>query len=240
MEVILLDDVLGLGEAGKVVKVKDGYARNYLLPRGLAQKVSAEALNRIHLIEQAAEQRRRKRILEVKDKIAVMTGKQVVVPMKAGAEAKLFGAVTTMLLSERITEQYELEIDRRFIELAEPIKYLGSYEVKLRAGSEVPASIHVVVVDESIYFSEGPEAAVAAVTAGAAAPVVESALDSAQAERTAVSEAAAVAEEAPGAQGTLAEESAEPSTDAGSSAETAEDAGDEPQPETKAGKEEEA
>ena len=230
MEVILLDDVVGLGKAGSVVKVKDGYGRNYLLPRGLAQMVTADVLNRVHLIERAAEERRRKRILEVKDKIAAMEGKRVVVPMKAGAEAKLFGAVTTMLISERIAEQYQMQIDRRFIELAEPVKYLGSYQVGLRAGSEAKATIDVVVVEESLYFSEGIEAAVAAVTAGAAAPASESEPVSGKAEEIPASEGEAPVGESPVMEATPVEGGAVPSADAEPEPEAAksgEDAGDE-------------
>jgi|GEM_PF-36807 len=221
MEIILLDDVVGLGEAGTVVKVKNGYARNYLIPQGLAQKANAEVLNRVHLIKRAGEERRRKRIREVKDKISAMAGKRVVVPMKVGADTKLFGAVTTMLISERIAEDYDLVVDRRFVELAEPIKYLGHYEVKLHAGSEAPATIHVMVVDESTYFAEGVEAAVAAVAGRAVTP---------KAEEAAAPSGAAGAEETAAVRG-VAEKRA-PSADAGPPAETDEDADAEAESET--------
>ncbi len=149
MQVILLDDVLGLGEAGDLVKVKNGYGRNYLLPRGLAQLATKEGLNRIESIRRAGEERRRKRIGEVKDKVAALDGKELTVPMKTGAEAKIFGAVTSLLLQEKIKEEFGMDVDRRYIMLDAPIKYLGDYEVNLKAGAEASAVIKLHVVDES-------------------------------------------------------------------------------------------
>jgi len=149
MEVILLDDVLGLGEAGDIVKVKDGYGRNYLIPKGYAQLATRDGLNRIESIRRAGEARRLKRVSEVKDKIAAVDGKTIPVPMKVGGETKIFGAVTSLLLSERIKELFDVEIDRRYIVLDEPIKYLGTFDVKLKAGTEVEAAVTVEVVDES-------------------------------------------------------------------------------------------
>jgi large subunit ribosomal protein L9 len=149
MEVILLDDVLGLGEAGDVVRVKDGYGRNYLIPQGLAQLASRDGLNRIESIRRAGEERRMKRVSEVKDKVAAVDGRTIAVPMKVGGETRIFGAVTSLLLSEKIKEQFDLDIDRRYILLEEPIKYLGTYEVKLKAGTEEESTLTVEVLDES-------------------------------------------------------------------------------------------
>jgi len=149
MEVILLDDVLGLGEAGDIVRVKDGYGRNFLIPKGYAQLATRDGLNRIESIRRAGEARRMKRVSEVKDKIAAVDGKTIAVPMKVGGETKIFGAVTSLLLSEKIKELFDLEIDRRYIALEEPIRYLGTYEVKLKGGTEIEATVTVEVVDES-------------------------------------------------------------------------------------------
>jgi large subunit ribosomal protein L9 len=149
MEVILLDDVLGLGEAGDIVKVKNGFGRNYLIPKGYAQLATRDGLNRIENIRRAGEARRMKQVSEVTDKIAAVDGKTIAVPMKVGGETKTFGAVTSLLLSEKIKELFDLEIDRRYIALEEPIRYLGTYEVKLKAGTEVESTVTVEVVDES-------------------------------------------------------------------------------------------
>jgi len=149
MEVILLDDVLGLGEAGDIVKVKDGYGRNFLIPKGYAQLATRDGLNRIESIRRAGEARRLKQVSEVKDKISAVDGKTIVVPMKVGGETKIFGAVTSLLLSEMIKELFGLEIDRRYIALEEPIRFLGTYEVKLKGGTEAESTVTVEVVDES-------------------------------------------------------------------------------------------
>ena len=161
MHVILLDDVPGLGLAGDTVKVKDGYARNYLIPQGLAEKVSASGLNRIDQIKRAGEARRIKRMEDAREKVALLNGKVVFVPMKSGADFKLFGAVTSMLISSRIKEELGVDFDRRFIVLDEPLKYLGEFEVPLRVSEEVTGTIRVNVVDEGIYYAEGADAALA-------------------------------------------------------------------------------
>jgi len=160
MEIILLDDVLGLGEAGDIVKVKNGYGRNFLIPKGYAQLATRDGLNRIENIRRAGEAQRMKRVSEVKDKIAAVDGKTIAVPMKVGGETKIFGAVTSLLLSEKIKELFDLEIDRRYIALEEPIRYLGTYEVKLKGGTEVESTVTVEVVDESAQpgaVKESPE-----------------------------------------------------------------------------------
>lgn len=149
MQVILLDDVLGLGDAGDLVKVKTGYARNYLIPQGLAQLATKDGLHRIESIRRAGEERRRKLIHEVKDKVEALDGKVLTVPMKVGSEARIFGAVTTLLLQEKILEEFDMEVDRRYIVLDAPIKYLGTYDITLKAGAEAAAVLKLHVVDES-------------------------------------------------------------------------------------------
>jgi len=161
MQVILLDDVPGLGLAGDLVKVKDGYARNYLIPQGLAEKVSSASLNRLEQIKRAGEARRIKRVEDAREKVALLNGKVVFVPMKSGADFKLFGAVTSMLISSRIKEELGIDFDRRFIVLDEPLKYLGEFEVPLRVSEDVTGTIRVNVVDEGIYYAEGADAALA-------------------------------------------------------------------------------
>ncbi len=161
MQVILLDDVPELGLAGDVVKVKDGYARNYLIPQGLAQKISTSALNRIEQIKSAGEAKRIRRISDAKDKISILHQKNVLVPMKAGAENKLFGAVTTKLIADKVKEQYGIDLDRRFILQEEPFKYLGEFEVPLRAGDIATGKLIIQIIDEEIYLSQGLDNALA-------------------------------------------------------------------------------
>jgi large subunit ribosomal protein L9 len=158
MQVILLDDVIGLGEAGDIVKVKDGFGRNFLIPEGLAQYATREGMNRIEAIRKAGEARRLKRISEVKDKVVALDGKSITVAMKAGAETKIFGAVTPLLLSERIKKDFGLDVDRRYIMLEEPIKHLGTYQIVLKAGNAASATINLSVIDESTLTPAKPKA----------------------------------------------------------------------------------
>ncbi len=156
MQVILLDDIIGLGEAGDIVKVKDGFGRNFLIPKGLAQFATKEGMNRIQAIRKAGEARRMKRIIEVKDKVVVLDQKTITIPMKAGTESKIFGAVTALLLSERIKDHFGLDIDRRYIMLEEPIKRLGSFQINIKAGTEASAVLNVEVIDESTLAPSKP------------------------------------------------------------------------------------
>lgn len=158
MQVILLDDVIGLGEAGEIVKVKDGFGRNFLIPQGLAQFATKDGMNRIQAIRKAGEARRMKRISEVKDKVVVLDQKTITIPMKVGAETRIFGAVTALLLSERIKDKFDLDIDRRYIMLDEPIKRLGTYQINVKAGNEATAILNVEVIDESTLTTGKPVA----------------------------------------------------------------------------------
>lgn len=148
MKVILLDDLSNLGEAGSLVNVKDGYARNYLLPRRLAELATRDALNRVGLIKRAAEAKRLRRRAEASDKFAALEGKSITLTFKAGTQSRLFGAVTSQLIADEVRKQLGVELERRHIALEEPIKHLGEYTVPLRAAADVTGEIKVVVNPE--------------------------------------------------------------------------------------------
>lgn len=148
MKVILLDDLPNLGEAGNLVSVKDGYARNYLLPRRLAELATKDALNRVGLIKRAAEAKRLRRRAEASDKFAALEGKSITLTFKAGTQSRLFGAVTSQLIADEVRKQLGVELERRHIALEEPIKHLGEYTVPLRAAADVTGEIKVVVNPE--------------------------------------------------------------------------------------------
>ncbi len=147
MEVILLQDIEKLGTRGKIVKVADGYGRNYLLPRKLA--VAATPQNRKWI-----EQQRVKFLkLEAKEKVEagelaqLMQGVTVVVTRKAGEKGQLFGSVTAMDVAERLAAQ-GFNIDKRRIHLDPPLKVLGEYDVPIKLHSEVTATVKVKVESE--------------------------------------------------------------------------------------------
>lgn len=148
MRVVLLDDIVNVGEAGTIVVVKDGYARNYLIPRRLAEMATADAVNRIELIRRAAEGKRIKRMEEAAGKFALLSDKVLTIQMKAGTESRLFGAVTSAMIADEISNQFDVEVDRRHIMLDEPIKHLGEFTVPLRASSDVTGEVRLVVAPE--------------------------------------------------------------------------------------------
>ena len=147
MEIILRLDVQHLGRAGEVVKVKDGYARNYLLPKGLAypategnrKRVTFEADRLARLAEtekQAAE-----------GEAAKLAGVSLTFPMKVGEEDKLYGSVTASDIQRRLEDQ-GIHVDKRKIDLPEPIRSLGEFRVGIKLHADVRPELTVVVVKE--------------------------------------------------------------------------------------------
>lgn len=148
MKIVLLDDIVNIGEAGTVAEVKDGYARNYLIPKRLAQMATKDSLNRIGLIKRAANVKRARRMEEAASKFALLADKTLVIKMRAGTESRLFGAVTSAMIADEIVIQFEVEIARRHVMLDEPIKHLGEFTVPLRASADVVGEIKLTVEDE--------------------------------------------------------------------------------------------
>lgn len=144
MEVILREDVPKLGRSGEVVVVRDGYARNYLLPRGLAVEANRRNLRVLeHHKRVIADQQERKR-REAEAVAAKISGLELTVTARAGAEGKLFGSVTNLDI-EKLLAAHGFAIDHRAILLEEPIKSLGTFEVPIALGREVRAAVRVSV-----------------------------------------------------------------------------------------------
>jgi len=144
MEVILREDVTHLGHIGDVVKVKPGYARNFLLPRGLAVVADKRNLKRLeHERRLVGEKRERalRAAQSVAEKIAAV---RIVVKARAGEEGKLFGSVTTMDLEKELVAR-DISVDRKRIRLDEPIKQVGEHKVTVHLGVGVDAQFTVVV-----------------------------------------------------------------------------------------------
>lgn len=145
MKVILKQDVKKLGKKGDVVEVAEGYARNYLLPRGLAVEASAGNLKTLQK-QKEAEQRRREEekaeALRIAEKLKEIT---VVVHGKAGENGRLFGSVTAKDVAETLARDFGIKIDRRKMQLEEPIKAVGVYYIPVRLHAEVEATVKVHV-----------------------------------------------------------------------------------------------
>lgn len=147
-KLILTNEVTGLGAPGDVVEVKDGYARNYLVPRGLATGWSKGAEKQIAGIRKARKARQIATLDEAKAVRDSLQAKPVVITAKSGASGRLFGAVTTSDIAEAVTASGGPAIDRRKVEIGQPIKSLGEYQVKVRLHDDLSAQISVQVVPE--------------------------------------------------------------------------------------------
>jgi large subunit ribosomal protein L9 len=146
MRVILMSDVKSLGTIGTVVEVADGYARNFLLPRGLAAEASKGSLA---LLEQQRKAKARRDAEAVADAEALgkqLEGLQLSVPAKAGGNGRLFGAITNANVADAIHAALGVEVDRHKIEVPDNIKSLGSYPVEIKLGKNVVAKTTVKVV----------------------------------------------------------------------------------------------
>jgi large subunit ribosomal protein L9 len=147
MELILRDDVEKLGRRGEVVKVKDGYARNFLLPRGLGMPVTAANKAMVEKEKKAHEARLAKEKAEFEALAARIGGLRFVAPRKVGENDVLYGSVTAGDVAEFLKSK-GIEIDKRKVHLDEPIKHLGEHEVKVRLHPEVTASVRLLVTKE--------------------------------------------------------------------------------------------
>lgn len=150
MKVILREKVQNLGEPGQVVEVKRGYARNYLLPQGLAYEATAENVRRLEEEQRQAEERERRRYLEARRQASLLEGLSVTFRARAGEEGKLFGSVTAADIADRVNAQgLGVELDRRQVALAEPLKMLGVFKVPVRLHGQVAVEIEVRVEREA-------------------------------------------------------------------------------------------
>jgi large subunit ribosomal protein L9 len=147
MKVILKDYVYKHGVAGDVVRVADGYARNYLIPRGLAVKATPGALrDNQHLIKQAA--KHREELVSLENEVAAkIHGVELVFGMKAGKNNKLYGSVTTANIADALKEKTDVDINRRRIS-ERPLRELGIHEVPVRISSEFSPVLRIVIVRE--------------------------------------------------------------------------------------------
>ena len=145
MIVILLTDVKGKGKKGQMIEVSDGYARNYMLPRKLAQEATADAVNTMRMNDKATAERQARERAE-----AVAISKQrreltLVVKAKGGGAGRLFGAVTTNEIADALKKNAGITIDKRKLVLDENIKNVGTYTVKAKLGYEIVGQFTVKI-----------------------------------------------------------------------------------------------
>jgi len=144
MKVILKENIETLGHIGDIVKVAPGYARNFLLPRGLAIEATTRNAKALEHAKRQMEYKKNKVLEQAKQLAARIEGLSFVLSHQAGEEGKLFGSVTNMEIAERLKSE-GFEVDRKKILLAEPIKHLGEFTVPIKVHPEVTANLKVTV-----------------------------------------------------------------------------------------------
>ncbi|MFN2608086.1 MAG: 50S ribosomal protein L9 [Acidimicrobiales bacterium] len=146
MKVVLRADVANVGNKGDVLDVSDGYARNFLVPRGLALRASAGAEAQAASMRRARDQRDARDRASAEEIATRLAPRVVTIPAKAGAEGRLFGSVTTADLVAAVEAQTGVALDRRRVHLDEPIKAVGAHEVAVRLHTDVELRLRVEVV----------------------------------------------------------------------------------------------
>ena len=148
MEVILKEDIANVGKIGDVVRVRDGYARNYLLPRGLVLEANKRNLKTFEHQKKVVADQKQKIIRQAHAVGNQLAGVSLVIAMKVGEEGRLFGSVTNIQI-EKALKSKGLNVERRKIHLTEPIKTAGDYEVPVRLSADVTVPLKVSVVPEN-------------------------------------------------------------------------------------------
>lgn len=146
MKVIFLQDVKGKGRKGECKEVADGYARNYLLPRGLAEEANPANLKKLKRQQQKEAEQKQAELEQAKQIAERLKEKDLIITTdKVGENGRLFGSITTKQISEELKKQYQIEIDKKKIQLPEPIRTLGATKVSLKLHNEVTCSLVVFV-----------------------------------------------------------------------------------------------
>lgn len=148
MKVILLEDVKNVGKKGNIINAKDGYARNFLFPKNLAIEATPTNLKNLEYNKKLQEQKEQEVFEEAKKTEEELQRVTVVIKTKVGEHGKLFGSITTKEIAEQLESTNNLNIDKRKLELDEPIKSVGEYFVKVKLHSKVTAKVKVVVTEK--------------------------------------------------------------------------------------------
>ena len=145
MRVILKKDVNKIGKDGELLEVSDGYARNFLFPRGLAEEATAGKIADLKARQQSLKNREAKEKQAAEKDKKLLQGKEIRVAASAGESGKLFGSVTATQVAEALSAQYMIKVDKRDIKLAEPVKQPGNHAVSIKLYSGVQADMTLVV-----------------------------------------------------------------------------------------------
>ncbi len=148
MEIILIQDVDNLGGANELVKVKNGYARNFLFPRKLAVEANSSNLKQLEERMKQLKKKEDKMLAEISSVIAKLTDGPLKIAAKSGISGKIFGSVTTLQISRAIRDQKGFEIDRKKISITDEVKEIGTYKAQIDFGNNKTAELEFEVVSE--------------------------------------------------------------------------------------------
>ncbi|MBS5842321.1 MAG: 50S ribosomal protein L9 [Clostridiales bacterium] len=146
MKIILKQDVKGLGRKEEIVNASDGYAKNYLIPRGIAVEATVGNVNEAKNKQQAAKDKKQRELEQAKEFAARLENKTVTIKARAGDSGKLFGAISGKDIADAIKSQYDAEVDKKKIVLHEPIKTAGEHQLEIRVYAGVTVNINVNIV----------------------------------------------------------------------------------------------
>ena len=147
MEVVLLEDVKALGKKGQIVKVNDGYARNFILPKKLGIEATSKNLNDLKLQKANADKIAAEQLQAAKDLAADLAEKSITLSIKAGEGGKAFGSVSSKEITKAIQDQLGMEIDKKKLVLPEPLKTFGTHEEPIKLHRDVTGKLAVKVVE---------------------------------------------------------------------------------------------
>ncbi|MCI9430494.1 MAG: 50S ribosomal protein L9 [Lachnospiraceae bacterium] len=148
MKVILMEDVKKLGKKGEIIEVNDGYARNFILPKKLGLEANGKNLNDLKLQNANKERLAKEQLEAAKEFAKELETKTVLVKMKAGEGGRVFGSISTKEIAQSLKAQCDMEIDKKKIQLAEPIKSFGVYEVAVKLHPKVTGILKVKVQED--------------------------------------------------------------------------------------------
>lgn len=170
VRLLFLQDVPPRYRAGEVREVTRGYARNYLIPHGFAVPATKDQLNRIEKVKTLAAEHRKVESVRMGDLAGLLQGASITVRMRSGEGGRLYGAVTNMLLAEELKKAIGVEVDRRQIDLREPIRGIGTFQVPVRLGADYNPTITVTVESSTQFGPAGTPAAVPTAAPATTAP----------------------------------------------------------------------
>lgn len=148
MIIILLKDVENIGKKYEVKEVKDGYARNFLIPQGLAEPATKEALKKLEILKEREEKEAEDGLKKIQSLTSSIDGQDITIAVKIGKEGQLFESITPQKILEGL-KKLGFDIKKRQIELAEPIKTLGEFPVKIKFEHNLEAEITVIIIEEN-------------------------------------------------------------------------------------------